>query len=134
MDKLNKKKEKEKADEEEEESEESGDTIIIKPDENILNKVDIFEDSIERNLRIKEEEERRQKLYEQNRANMRERMRRLKKFIRENIQYSQNTEDFFKKHKKYFEEYKVSNYSELLLLLYNYDLQNPDEVEREKMI
>jgi len=132
MDKLNNIKEKEKADEEEEESEESGDTIIIKPDENILNKVDIFEDSIERNLRIKEEEERRQKLYEQNRANMRERMRRLKKFIRENIQYSQNTEDFFKKHKKYFEEYKVSNYSELLLLLYNYDLQNPDEVEREK--
>ena len=87
MDKLNNIKEKEKTDEkEEEESEESGDTIIIKPDENILNKVDIFEDSIERNLRIKEEEERRQKLYEQNRANMRERMRRLKKFIRENIQ------------------------------------------------
>ena len=42
----------------------------------------MFEDSVKKNQKIKEEEEKRQQLYEQNRANMRERMRKIKEFLK----------------------------------------------------
>ena len=114
--------------EKEEKDEENKNIIVIDPPEKIINTIHIFEDSIQRNQKLKEDEEQRQRLYEQNRANMRIRMRRLKKFIKEKRDTSKNDEEFFEKYKKFFEEYKVKNYSELLLLIYNYDKENPDEV------
>ena len=54
------------------------------PTENFLNSIKIFEESVKRNKDREEEEKKRQQLYEQNRLNMRLRMRRLKQFILEN--------------------------------------------------
>ena len=118
--------------EKEENDEGNKKTILIDPPKNIINTINIYEDSIERNEKLREEEEQRQRLYEQNRINTRARMRQLKKFIKEKRGLSKNDEEFFEKYKKDFEDYKVNNFQELLFLIFNFDRENPDEVEREK--
>ena len=45
--------------------------VYIEQTEKIRNKVQIFENSVKKNVLLKEEEEQRQRLYEQNRANIR---------------------------------------------------------------
>ena len=101
--------------------------VYIEQTEKIRNKVQIFENSVKKNVLLKEEEEQRQRLYEQNRANMRERMRRLKEFIREKKELSKTDEEFFEQYKKYFAQYDVKSYLELQKLINNYD-----EMEREE--
>ena len=106
----------------------------IEQTEKIRNKVAIFEDSVRKNAREKEEEERRQRLYEQNRANFRERMRALKKFIKEKKENSKTNEEFFEENKKYFwDEFKVKSYAELQKLILSYDKENPDDIEKEEL-
>ena len=51
----------------------------------------------------------RQKLYEQNRANMRERMRLLKEFIKEKKNISETNEEFFEENKEYFAQFEIKN-------------------------
>ena len=63
---------------------------------------------------------------------MRERMRKLKDFIKANKRVSKSNEEFFEEHKKYFAEYNVKNYTELEKLIKNYDKENPEEVDKEK--
>ena len=105
----------------------------VETTEKIKNKVAIFEDSVRKNAREKEEKERLQRLYEQNRANIRERMRKLKKFIREKKDLSKTNEEFFEEYKQFFfEEYKVKTFAELQKLIANYDMENPDELEKEE--
>ena len=74
----------------------------------------------------------RQKLYEQNRANMRERMRLLKEFIKEKKNISKTNEEFFEENKEYFAQYEIKNYSELEKLISTYDKENPEELEKEE--
>ena len=74
----------------------------------------------------------RQKLYEQNRANMRERMRLLKEFIKEKKNISKTNEEFFEENKEYFAQYEIKNYSELEKLINTYDKENPEELEKEE--
>lgn len=92
-------------------------------------RVNIFEQRVEEKQRNKEEEEARQRLYEKNRANIKERMRRLKKFIFERTGGKTN-EQFFLENKDYFEQYNVKNFKELQRLIHNYDRENPDEFEK----
>ena len=80
---------------------------------------------------IKEEEKKRQQLYEQNRANMRERMRKIKEFLKKKEE-SKSNEEFFEENKKYFEQYQVNNYSELENLINKFDKENPEELEKEE--
>ena len=94
------------------------------------NKVNIFEERIKKEQKEKEEFDAIQRLYEQNRANIRERMRKLKKFIYENKAKSKSNEAFFEENKKYFEEFNVKNYAELRKLLNSYDRENPEEAEK----
>ena len=68
--------------------------VYIEQTEKFHNKVQIFEDRVKKNSLLKEEEEERQRLYEKNRANMRERMRRLKEFIRDKKDISKTDEEF----------------------------------------
>ena len=101
--------------------------------ENFFNALKIFEESVKKNKDYKDEETRRQKLYEQNRINMRERMRKLKEFILENKNKAKSNKEFFEQNKKFFEEeYKVKNYDELQNLINDYNKENPEEVEREQ--
>ena len=101
--------------------------------ENFFNALKIFEESVKKNKDYKDEETRRQKLYEQNRINMRERMRKLKEFILENKNKDKSNKEFFEQNKKFFEEeYKVKNYDELQNLINDYNKENPEEVEREQ--
>ena len=67
-----------------------------------MNRVKIYEDREKKNKSLKEEQEYLQKLYEQNRANMRERMRRLKQFVRDKKDLSKTSEEFFEKYKDFF--------------------------------
>ena len=92
----------------------------------------MFEDSVKKNQKFEEEERQRQKLYEQNRANMRERMKKLKEFIREKKNVLKTNEEFFEENKGYFAQYKVKNYTELEALINNYDNENPEELEKEE--
>lgn len=102
--------------------------------ENFFNALKIFEASVKKNQDYKEEEMKRQKLYEQNRINMRERMRKLKEFILENKKKAKSNEEFFEQNKKYFEqEYKVKNYDELQNLINDYNKENLEEVERDQI-
>ena len=97
-----------------------------------MNRVKIYEDREKKNKSLKEEQEYLQKLYEQNRANMRERMRRLKQFVRDKKDLSKTSEEFFEKYKDFFlSEYGIRSYDELLKLINNYDKENPDEVQKE---
>jgi len=101
--------------------------------DNILNTLKFFEDNIKKNNDYKEEEMKRQKLYEQNRINMRERMRKLKEFILENKKKAKSNEEFFEQNKKFLEEeYKVKSYDELQNLINDYNKENPEEVERDQ--
>ena len=101
--------------------------------ENFFNALKIFEESVKKNKDYKDEETRRQKLYEQNRINMRERMRKLKEFILENKKKAKSNKEFFEQNKKFFEEeYKVKSYDELQNLINDYNKENPEEVEREQ--
>ena len=101
--------------------------------ENFFNALKIFEESVKKNKDYKDEETRRQKLYEQNRINMRERMRKLKEFILENKNKAKSNKEFFEQNKKFFEEeYKVKSYDELQNLINDYNKENPEEVEREQ--
>lgn len=103
------------------------------PTENFLNSIKIFEESVKRNKDREEEEKKRQQLYEQNRLNMRLRMRRLKQLILENKKKAKSNDEFFEQNKKFFEqEYKVKNYDELQKLIDDYNKENPEEVEREQ--
>ena len=97
-----------------------------------MNRVKIYEDREKKNKSLKEEQEYLQKLYEQNRANMRERMRKLKQFVRDKKDLSKTSEEFFEKYKDFFlSEYGIRSYDELLKLINNYDKENPDEVQKE---
>ena len=101
--------------------------------ENFFNALKIFEESVKKNKDYKDEETRRQKLYEQNRINMRERMRKLKEFILENKKKAKSNKEFFEQNKKFFEEeYKVKSYDELQNLINDYNKENPEEVERDQ--
>ena len=106
----------------------------VETTEKIRNKVAIFEDSVRKNAREKEEKERQQRLYEQNRANIRERMRKLKQFIREKKDLSKTNEEFFEEYKQFFfDEYQVKTFAELQKFIANYDKENPDELEKEEL-
>ena len=96
-----------------------------------MNKVKIFEDREKKNKSLKEKEDYRQIHYAQNRANMRERMMKLKKFLKDKNDLSKTDEEFFEKYKHFFAEYGVKNYQELLKLINNYDKENPEELEKE---
>ena len=96
-----------------------------------MNKLKIFEDSASKNQYLIEEERRRQKLYEQNRQSMRERMRKLKDFINEKNKTKSN-EEFFEENKQYFEQFGVKSYDELTNLINIFDKENAEEAEREK--
>lgn len=110
---------------------EKRETVVVDPTENFMNKLKIFEDSASKNQYLIEEERRRQKLYEQNRQNMRERMRKLKDFINERNRTKSN-EEFFEENKQYFEQFGVKSYDELMNLINLYDKENAEEAEREK--
>ena len=96
-----------------------------------MNKLKIFEDSASKNQYLIEEERRRQQLYEQNRQNMRERMRKLKDFINEKNKTKSN-EEFFEENKQYFEQFGVKSYDELMNLINIFDKENAEEAERER--
>ena len=96
-----------------------------------MNRVKIFEDGEKKNKSLKEELDYRQKIYEQNRANMRERMRKLKQFLRDKRDHTKTNEEFFENNKEFFAQYGVKNYDELLKLIHNYDKENPEEIENE---
>ena len=96
-----------------------------------MNKLKIFEDSAAKNQYLIEEERRRQKLYEQNRQSMRERMRKLKDFINEKKNTKSN-EEFFEENKQYFEQFGVKSYDDLMNLINIFDKETAEEAEREK--
>ena len=96
-----------------------------------MNKLKIFEDSASKNQYLIEEERRRQKLYEQNRQKMRERMRKLKDFINQK-NLNKSNEEFFEENKQYFLQFGVKSYDELMNLINIYDKENAEEAEREK--
>jgi len=96
-----------------------------------MNRVKIFEDREKKNKSLKEKEDYRQIHYAQNRANMRERMMKLKKFLKDKNDFSKTDEEFFEKYKHFFAEYGIKNYQELLKLINNYDKENPEELEKE---
>ena len=73
-----------------------------------------------------EEEEYRQKIYEQNRANMRERMRKIKQFINNRKYNGKINEEFYENNKSFFEGLGIKSYDELLRLMNNYDKENED--------
>ena len=101
--------------------------------ENFFNALKIFEESVKKNKDYKDEEMRRQKLYEQNRINMRERMRKLKEFILQNKKKAKSNKEFFEQNKKFLEEeYKVKSFDELQNLINDYNKENPEEVERDQ--
>ena len=93
-------------------------------------KVELFEKSIEQNLRFKEEEEARQRKYEQNRFNIKERMRKLKQFIYEKRGCLKPNQELFEENKKYFQQFDVNNFNELQILIKKYDRENPEEAEK----
>ena len=110
---------------------ENKETVVVDPTENFMSKLKIFEDSASKNQLLIEEERRRQKLYEQNRQSMRERMRKLKDFLNEKNKNKSN-EEFFEENKHYFEQFGVKSYDELMNLINIYDKENAEEVERER--
>ena len=91
----------------------------------------IFEDREKKNKSEKEEFDYRQKKYEQNRANARERMRALKQFLKNRKDLSNSNEEFFEKNKEFFSHYGVKSFDELLKVIYNYEKENPEEIEKE---
>ena len=105
--------------------------VYIETNEHIMNRVKIFEDREKKNKSEKEELDYRKKIYEQNRANARERMRKLKNFLRDKNDMSKTDEEFFENNKEFFAQYGVKSYYELLKLIHNYDKENPEELERE---
>ena len=105
--------------------------VYIETNEHIMNRVKIFEDRKKKNKSEKEELDYRKKIYEQNRANARERMRKLKNFLRDKNDMSKTDEEFFENNKEFFAQYGVKSYYELLKLIHNYDKENPEELERE---
>ena len=110
---------------------ENRETVVVDPTENFMSKLKIFEDSASKNQLLIEEERRRQKLYEQNRQSMRERIRKLKDFLNgKNL--SKSNEEFFEENKQYFAQFGVKSYDELMNLINIYDRENAEEVEREK--
>jgi predicted Zn-ribbon and HTH transcriptional regulator len=92
--------------------------------------IDIFEKSIEESQRYKDEEDARQRKYEQNRINIKERMRKLKQFIYEKRGCLEANQEFFEENKKYFQQYDVKNMTELQKLIKQYDRENPEEAEK----
>ena len=101
-------------------------TVYIEQNEHIRNRVKIYEDSIKKNKTKLEEEEYRQKIYEQNRANMRERMRKIKQFINNRKYNGKINEEFYENNKSFFEGLGIKSYDELLRLMNNYDKENED--------
>ncbi len=101
-------------------------TVYIEQNEHIRNRVKIYEDSIKKNKTKIEEEEYRQKIYEQNRANMRERMRKIKQFINNRKYNGKINEEFYENNKSFFEGLGIKSYDELLRLMNNYDKENED--------
>ena len=106
-------------------------TVYVETNPHILNRVKLYEDRVKKNKSLKEEQEYLKKLYEQNRANMRERMRKLKQFLKDKKDPSKTSEEFFEKYKDFFSEYGVNSYDELLKLISNYDNDNLDEIEKD---
>ena len=105
--------------------------VYIETNEHIKNRVKIFEDRENKNKSEKEKLDYRKKIYEQNRANARERMRKLKNFLRDKNDMSKTDEEFFENNKEFFAQYGVKSYYELLKLIHNYDRESPEELERE---
>ena len=105
--------------------------VYVETNENIRNRVKIFEDREKKNRSLKEELDYRQKVYEQNRANARERMRRLKQFLKDKKDNTKTNEEFFEINKEFFLQNGVKSYDELLKLIHNYDKENIEEIERE---
>ena len=101
-------------------------TVYIEQNEHIRNRVKIYEDSIKKNKTKLEEEEYRQKIYEQNRANMRERMWKIKQFINNRKYNGKINEEFYENNKSFFEGLGIKSYDELLRLMNNYDKENED--------
>ena len=106
-------------------------TVYVETDPRILNRVKLYESRVKLNKSLKEEQDYYKKLYEQNRANMRERMRKLKQFLKDKKDSSKTSEEFFEKYKDFFAEYGVKSYDELLKLISNYDKDNPDETDKD---
>ena len=100
-------------------------TVYIETNERIRDRAKIYEDRERKNRSKREEDEYWQKIYEQNRLNMREKMRNIKQFMKDKDNTKIN-EAFFEKYKKYFEENGIKSYNELLKLINNYDKENSD--------
>ena len=95
-----------------------------------MNRVKIYEEREKKNQSEKEEIDYRQKIHEQNRANT-EKMKKLKKFLKNRKDFSKSNEEFFEDNKEFFLQYGVKSYDELLKLINNYDKENPNELEKE---
>ena len=105
--------------------------VYVETNEHIRNRVKIFEDREKKNKSLKEELDYRQKVYEQNRAKTRERMRKLKQFLKEKKDNTKTNEEFFEINKEFFFQNGVKSYDELLKLIHNFDKENIEEIERE---
>ena len=88
-----------------------GSLIFIEDSEEIQKKLAIFEESVKKNKEAKEKELQKQKLYAKNRADIHERMRKIKEFIKQNKEDNKINEDFYEKNKDYFKQFVVKNYS-----------------------
>ena len=86
-------------------------TVYVETNENIMNRVKIYEDREKKNKSLKEELDYRQKIYEQNRANM-EKMRKLKQFLKDRRDFTKTNEEFFEIHREFFSQYGVKSYHE----------------------
>ena len=98
-------------------------TVYIETNERIRDKVNIFEDRERKNRTEKEEEDYWIKLFEQNKKNNREKMRRLKFLFKDNMKVN---EEFYEQNKKFLEEIGIKSYEELLKLINAYDKENKD--------
>ena len=105
--------------------------VYVETNEHIRNRVKIFEDREKKNKSLKEELDYRQKVYEQNRAKTRERMRKLKQFLKEKKDNTKTNVEFFEINKEFFFQNGVKSYDELLKLIHNFDKENIEEIERE---
>ena len=91
----------------------------------------IFEESVRKNKEAKEKELQKQKLYAKNRADIHERMRKIKEFIKQKKEDNKINEEFFEENKDYFKLFDVKNYSELDKLIKDYDNMDSDDSDEE---
>ena len=100
-------------------------TVYIETNERIRDKVNIFENRERKNRNQKEEEDYWIKIFEQNKINNREKMRRIKFLFKDRDNMKIN-EEFFEQNKKFLQDIGIKSYEELLKLINNYDKENKD--------